>query len=143
MATDRLEFARPSRRPVALAMVGGALAILLVLIFAVNAHPLIVTVFALLIAPAIWDVWRGAEATLRVDDDGIHWTTGARRAEAPWEAIDEVVLATTLDFSQRASLRLSDGGRMRIPPECLPGGRVLDQVLEARGIRHRRSLFSF
>ncbi|MEL6645794.1 MAG: hypothetical protein AAFQ79_17820 [Pseudomonadota bacterium] len=142
MATE-LAFTRNARRPAALAMVGVALVILLVLIFAVNAHPLIVTIFALLIAPAVWDVWRNADATLTVDDTGIRWSSGPRQAGAEWEAIDEVILATTLDFSQRASLRLTDGGRMRVPPECLPGGRVLDGVLEARGIRHRRSLFSF
>ncbi|MEL6516805.1 MAG: hypothetical protein AAFQ39_03750 [Pseudomonadota bacterium] len=142
MATD-LEFARNARRPAALAMVGVALLILLILIFAVNAHPLIVTIFALLIAPAAWDVWRNAAATLTVDDTGIRWASGARAAGAEWDAIDQVTLAATLDFSQRASLRLTDGGRMRIPPECLPGGRILDGVLEARGINHRRSLFSF
>lgn len=142
MATD-LDFTRNARRPAALAMVGVALILLLAVIFLVNAHPLVVTLLALLIAPAVWDVWRNSDATLTVDETGIRWTSGTRAAGAEWEAIDQVILATTLDFSQRASLRLTDGGRMRIPPECLPGGRVLDGVLEARGINHRRSLFSF
>lgn len=124
-------------------MVGAGLAFLALLIFGVGAHPVIVAIVALLIAPALWDVLRDARASLSVDGAEIAWQTGARTAAVPFTAIDEVVLATTLDFSQRASLRLTDGGRIRIPPECLPGGRVLDNTLEARGIRHRRSLFSF
>lgn len=124
-------------------MVGAGLVFLGLLIFAVGAHPLIVAIVALLIAPALWDVLRDACATLTVDDTSIGWQTGARTASVPFTAIDEVVLATTLDFSQRASLRLTDGGRVRIPPECLPGGRRLDAALEARGVRNRRSLFSF
>ena len=136
-------FRRPARRPAALALVALALVFLAFLIFAVGAHPLIVTLVALLVAPAVWDVIRNAEATLEIDDTHLRWTSGARAGTARLDEIDEAVLATTLDFSQRASLHLPGAARMRIPPECLPPGRTLDAIFEARGIPHRRSLFSF
>jgi len=61
----------------------------------------------------------------------------------PLGRIAEVRLATTLDFSQRATLLLDSGERLRIPPECLPPGRLIDAALAARGLPHQRSLFGF
>jgi hypothetical protein len=79
---------------------------------------------ALLTLPAVIDALRDARATLSLDDDGavlVERPAGAGRA-AP--RIAEVRLATTLDFSQRATVRLDSGERLRIPPECLPPGRA-------------------
>ncbi|MBT8457639.1 MAG: hypothetical protein KJO15_16210 [Alphaproteobacteria bacterium] len=143
MAIEPLSFERRARRPAGLAMVGVALAALLGLIFALDAHPVIVALFALLVAPALWDVIRDSHASIHLDETTFRWQSGARKGAVPFEEIDEAVLSTTLDFSQRASLRLKDGRRQRIPPECLPGGRVLDVALTERGVANRRSLFSF
>lgn len=124
-------------------MIGVALVGLGALIYGIDAHPLVVTIFALLIAPAVWDVIKGSVATLRVDDTGIEWQSGARARRVAFDEIDTAILSTSLDFSQRATLQLKNGQKQRVPFECLPGGRVLDEAFEARGIPHRRSLFSF
>lgn len=142
MGTDPYRFERPARRPGAYALIGAGLAILVVLAFGIDAHPAIVAVAALAVAPAILDVIRGSTATLTLTEREIGWTSGARTARVPLDAIEEVRLATTLDFSQKAVLRLRDGRKVRIPPECLPGGQALDAELERRGVPHSRSLFA-
>ena len=122
-------------------MVAGAIAFLVALIFVIDAHPAIVTVFAVVISPAIWDLIRDNTATLEVDDARLAWTSGRRAAQIPFVEIDEVVLSTTLDFSQRAKVQLHDGRSTRIPPECIPNGRALDKALADREIHHRRTFF--
>ena len=143
MATEPFRFERRARRPFGLYMVGTALLGLGVLIFGIGAHPVVVTIFALVIAPAVWDVLRDAVAWIEIDDRALRWQSGARGAELPLSEIEEVILSTTLDISQRAKVSTVEGTRMRIPPECLPGGRALDAALAARGVTHRRSLFGF
>ncbi len=140
---DEFHYARPARRPAGFTMVGVGLVVLALFIFVIDAHPLLIAVTALAIAPALYDLIRGTTATLSLDDTRITWTSGARRGEVPLTEIDTARLATTLDFSQRATLILKDGAKLRLPPECLPPGRVLDGECEKRGISHRRSLFSF
>ena len=140
---ETYRFERPARRPFSYAIVSIAILALAVLIFVIDAHPFIVALFALIIAPAIWDVIKGNTATLEITDASISWESGARHATVPIEEIDEASLSTTLDFSQRATLIFKQGGKVRIPVECLPPGRVLDRELTERGIANQRSLFSF
>ncbi|MEM0946926.1 MAG: hypothetical protein AAGK37_05940 [Pseudomonadota bacterium] len=140
---DEFRYERPARRPAGYAMVGLGLALLLALIFVFDAHPLLIAVTALAVSPALYEIIRGTNATLRVDDNKIAWTSGTRAGEVPLNQIDTARLATTLDFSQRATLILKNGTKLRLPPESLPPGRALDGECEKRGIAHRRSLFSF
>ena len=134
-------FERRARRPGAYLMVGLALLFLLVLIFGIGAHPLIAAVFAALIAPAVRDLWRDTTASLRIDDDRLTWKAGSRSGEVALADIAEVQARTALDLSQRAAILTENGEKHRIPMPCLPGGRQLDEALEARGVRVRRSLF--
>ena len=143
MAPEPYHFARPARRPGAFVIVGVAIGLIVLFIYVIDAHYLIVTITALAVAPAIWDIWKGAVTTLSITGEAIAWESGPRTGSVPLDEIDRAVLATTLDFSQRATLHLRNGQRVRIPPECLPGGRILDAQFEQRGISHRRSLFSF
>ncbi len=138
---ETLNFQRPARRPMGLAMLAVAVVVLLGLIFVVEAHWVIVALFAAIAAPAFWEAIRNQRASLTLDDTVLSWTSGARSGAVELSDIDEVVLTTTLDFSQRARVQLVRGGRVRIPPECLPGGRDLDVALTERGIRNRRSMF--
>lgn len=140
---EPLRFARGARRPGALALLGAGLALLAALIFLVEAHPLAVALLALLLAPALWDAIRNTQASVEIDDTHLKWRSGRRGADVPLDRIEEAVLATTLDFSQRLRLRLKGGESQRVPPECLPPGRALDAAFTARGIPHKRSLFSF
>ncbi|MDU8944893.1 hypothetical protein [Ovoidimarina sediminis] len=141
MAAEPFSFERRARRPFGLAMVTAALLCLSLLIFAVDAHPVIVALFAVVTGPAVWDVFRDARATLQINDKRLAWNTGHHEITVPLGEIREAVLSTSFDFSQRGKIHLSDGRRLRIPPQCMPGGRTLDAALELRAVPYRRSLF--
>ena len=134
---------RSARGPRSLALIGIAVLVLLGMIFVVGAALWVIAVFALLTIPAIYDALRGARARLVLNDLTLGWESGRRDQMIPLGRIEEVTLSTSLDFSQRATVQLTTGEKLRIPPECLPGGRLLDAELQARGVPHRRSLFSF
>lgn len=136
-------FERSARDPRALGLIGAALALILGLVFLVGAAIWIVATVAALTLPAVIDAVRGARTRLCLDNLTLSWKSGAREQMIPLGRIEAVRLSTSLDFSQRASVHLTTGEKLRIPPECLPGGRTLDTELERRGIAHQRSLFSF
>jgi hypothetical protein len=140
---EPFRFERSAREPRALALIGLSGLAILGLLLVVDAAWWVVAILALLSLPAIVEALRDARATLALDDGGLRWSSGRRARAVPLDRIAEVRLATTLDFSQRASVLLDTGQRLRIPPECLPPGRTLDAALAARGIPHRRSLFGF
>jgi hypothetical protein len=139
---DPLRFERSARGPRALALIATSAATMLALIL-LDAAWWITAALALLTLPAIIEAIRDARATLTLDDHALSWSSGRRAQSVPLPRIAEVRLATTLDFSQRATVHADTGERLRIPPECLPPGRVLDDALKARAIPHRRSLFGF
>ena len=139
---EPFRFERSARGRRALALIGTALATIAALILLGGAW-WITAALALLTLPAVIEAVRDARATLALDDHAFAWSSGRRAQSVPLPRIAEVRLATTLDFSQRASVLLDTGQRLRIPPECLPPGRALDACLAARGIPHRRSLFGF
>ena len=140
---EPFRFERSARAPRALALIALSLATLVVLLFVVEAARWIAAVLAVLTLPAVIEALRDARATLSLDDAALSWSSGRRARTVPLERIAEVRLATTLDLSQRATLRLDTGESLRLPPECLPPGRSLDAALAARGIAHNRSLFGF
>ena len=139
---EPFRFARSARGPRALGLIGVALTILLALILH-DAAWWITGTLALLTHPAVVEAHRDASASLTLDDEALSWSSGRRARRVPLARIAEVRLATTLDFSQRATVLAGTGERLRIPPECLPPGRALDAALAARGITHSRSLFGF
>jgi hypothetical protein len=139
---DPLRFVRSARGPRALALIATSAAVLLALIL-LGAAWWITAALALLTLPAVIEAIRDARATLTLDDRALSWSSGRRAQSVPLPRIAEVRLATTLDFSQRATVHADTGERLPIPPECLPPGRTLDEALTARAIPHRRSLFGF
>ena len=140
---EPFRFERRARSARSLLLVAAALLALLALVTVVGAAWWVAGAFALLTLPALVEALRDARTTLCLDAEGLSWASGRRRRRVPLDRIAEVRLSTTLDFSQRASLVLDSGERLRIPPECLPPGRALDAALAARAIPHRRSLFGF
>ena len=140
---DPLVHRRHARSPRGVAIVAVALALIIGAVVLIDAAWWIAGIFLVLTLPAIWDLIRNREATLRLDDATLDWSSGRRAQSVPLAQIDQVSLSTTLDFSQRATVQVKSGEKLRIPPECLPGGRQLDRALDARGISNRRSLFSF
>jgi hypothetical protein len=140
---EPFRFERSAREPRALALLAAAGLVLAFLVLVVGAAWWITGGLALLATPAAIDALRDARATLSLDDGTLTWSSGRRGQAIPIGRIAEVRLATTLDFSQRASLCLDTGERLRIPPECLPPGRALDAALADRRIPNHRSLFGF
>jgi hypothetical protein len=141
--TDPFQFERRARDARALALVALSVVVLLALVFLVGAAWWIPAGIGLLTLPAAVEVLRDARSGLVLDGQALSWSSGRLRQRVPLARIAEVHLATTLDFSQRATLRLDTGERLRIPPQCIPPRRALDDALAARGLPHRRSLFAF
>jgi len=112
--------------------------VLLVLMFWLEAHPLIVALFGVLISPAIWTIIAGTEATLTVDETRISWQVGARGDQVELSDIDFVRARTSLDLSQRVAVFRHSGPKLHIPGPCLPSGRQLDDALEARDVSVKR-----
>ena len=140
---EPVRFERRARGPRALALIGLALAAILALTLLVEAAWWATALLALLTLPAVIEAVRDARATLALDDQTLTWASGRRSQTVPLSRIAEISLATTLDFSQRATVHVDTGEKLRIPPECLPPGRALDAALAARAIPHRRGLFGF
>lgn len=136
-------FERRARDPRALGLVGLSVLVVLLLIFVIDAAWWIAGGIALLTLPAALEALRDSRARLHLDDQALSWSSGRRSQRVPLPRIADVQLATTLDFSQRATVHLDTGERLRIPTECLPPGRALDAALTALGLPHRRSTFGF
>ena len=129
---------RTSRNASSYLMVAFAIAGLLVLIFALRAHPFVVALFAVLITPAIWSIIANTEASLRIDETSISWQVGARGDSVDFDDIDYVRARTALDLSQRVAVFRNSGPKLHIPGPCLPSGRQLDEALESRGVTVKR-----
>ena len=114
---------------------------LIVLIFGLNAHPLIAAFFAVIVTPAVWDVIANNRAEMEITKSNIRWQVGKRANSAQLDEIDRVKARTGLDFSQRITISMHDGSRRSIPPACIPPGRVLDAELKARGVWVDRTIF--
>lgn len=139
--SDDFVFSRSGRQLSAVAYTIIAVTGLAVLIFGLNAHPLVSAFFAVILLPAVWDVVANNRAEMNISNGRIHWRVGQRENDARLDEIDRVMARTGLDFSQRVSIRMRDGTRRSIPPACIPPGRVLDTELEARGVTVERTLF--
>lgn len=129
---------RTSRNITSYVMVAFAIVALLVLVFGLQAHPFIVALFGVLIAPAIWSIVANTEAELTIDDASISWQVGARGDRVDFDDIDYVRARTALDLSQRVAVFRNSGPKLYIPGPCLPSGRQLDEALEARGVTVKR-----
>ncbi|MGI9393939.1 MAG: hypothetical protein ACR2OY_04775 [Boseongicola sp.] len=139
--SDDFLFSRSGRQLSAVAYTIFAVTGLAVLIFGLNAHPLIAAFFAVIVLPAVWDVVVNNRAEMKISDGRIQWRVGQRANDAKLDEIERVMARTGLDFSQRVSIRMRDGTRRSIPPPCIPPGRSLDAELKARGVTVERTLF--
>lgn len=129
---------RTSRNASSYLMVTFAIVGLLVLMFALQAHPFVVALFGVLITPAIWSIVANTEASLRIDETSISWQVGARGDSVDFDDIDYVRARTALDLSQRVAVFRNSGRKLHIPGPCLPSGRQLDEALKSRGVTVKR-----
>ena len=108
-----------------------------------DAAPLLVLLFMAALIPAGWDIARDRRASFHLDAKGLSWTSGAQSAAVPRDRIEEFRIDTRLDRSLRVTLRLTDGTRLRIPPDALPPATRLLPALEALGYSYERRPFAF
>lgn len=130
-----------ARAPRNLIIVGVALVLLGLLVYVFEASWWIIFICALIALPAVIDLALDRKAHLRLDDTHLSWESGARSGSIAITDIADAKLRTAMDVSQRATLLLHDGNRVKLPIECIPKGRTLDDAFEARGIPFRRALF--
>ena len=135
-------FRRKGRNWAALLSVLGIWAVLLIAIVAIDAALWLMGVVALFTLPAAWEVCNNPKAGFDMNDAGVLWFTGKRRASLNWLEIDRFRLDTRLDFSVRATAVLTSGKKIRLPYECTPPHKALEAALNARGIRTERHHFS-
>ena len=132
------EHRRTSRNTSSYVTLTIAIGFLFLLIFGLNAHPIIVAGGAVLISPAIWSILANTQAYLEINDHSISWQVGQRGDAVEFDDLDYVKARTSLDLSQRVTVVRKSGPKLHIPGPCLPGGRKLDQALETRGVRVKR-----
>lgn len=97
---------------------------------------------ALVTIPALYEMGKGAQATLEIDSEEIRWASGRRAAKMPLADLDRVRFDTRLDMSLRMSLIPQTGRRVRLPYECVPPRKALESELAARGIAVEKHHFS-
>jgi len=120
-------------------------AALLVLYLLFNAASLIILVLACASLPALYDIGANASAELQIDSTEISWRSGRRRASLPRGQLKLVRLDTRLDFSLRMTLHTYQGGKIRLPYECVPSANAIEDALKTYDIvfeRHHFQLMS-
>ena len=135
-------YTRSARSPRALILVGLWWAALLLLYFVLNAAPLIVLLLGCASLPALFDIGAGAKAQLRINDKEIAWQSGRRGAHLPRGQLKSVRLDTRLDFSLRMTLQTYQGGKIRLPYECVPASNEIEAALTAHKIAFERHHFT-
>ncbi|WP_241525858.1 hypothetical protein [Pseudophaeobacter leonis] len=104
--------------------------------------PWVTVLLALPTLPAFWELWRNPASGLSVSHDQISWFNGDQSASLPLEEIAMLRLDRRWDFSFRATLILHSGGKIRLPPPAVPPVQILEDALNARGVRSQRHHFT-
>lgn len=142
MSTAPYVFRRMARNPrsigiVALWLTGcGALYVM------VNAHPVIAGALAAFSLPALYDIVKNSQSDLRIDGKQIAWRSGRRSGDMPRGQLEKVRLDTRLDFSRRMTLYTHQGGKLRLPYECVPPIADIEAALQAHDIAVERHYFA-
>jgi len=107
-----------------------------------EAHPGIVGVLAVFALPSLYEIAVGATSVLEVDDREVRWHSGHRSGAMPRGTLKSVRLDTRLDFSLRLTLQTHQGGKLRLPYECVPPAAELTQALTRHDIPFERHHFA-
>ncbi len=137
-------FRRQGRSPRLAATVIGVYAVLIAVILVLEASPWIALLVIPATLPALWDLYANPTAGLDLTGDKIRWFSGKRSVEVPLKDIDSIRFDTRWDFSVRVTLLLKNGGKTRIPVDCLPPHQALETALTARDmapVRHHFTVF--
>lgn len=135
-------FTRHNRSPKAMIMVISVYAGLIALVILFDAVWWIIALLALSTLPALWDIARGTQAGVILDQTTLHWFSGSREAQVDLADIDHVRLDTRWDLSVRVSLVLRSDKRIRLPDESTPSHKEFERVLQQAGLRVERHHFT-
>ena len=113
----------------------------LTLWFALAASVWIVGALMIVTLPALLDFATGRRDWLSLDDDLLRWGSGRTTGEVALSRIDHVRFETRLDLSIKVRLILEGGRRITLPQDSLPPHPLLQDALEARGVRTERHHF--
>ena len=116
--------------------------VLLALYTLLDAAPLIILVLALFSVPALFDIGKGNTAELRMTHSDILWRSGRRSAKLPRGQLKSVRLDTRLDLTLRMTLLTYQGGKVRLPYECVPPAAAIEAALKAQDIPYERHHFT-
>jgi hypothetical protein len=92
--------------------------------------------------PAAFDFANNRQASLRLDENSIDWTSGRASGTVALKQIEQVRFETRLDLSVRVRLVLRGGKRLSLPHDSLPPWEALQKAFEDRGIATQRHHFS-
>lgn len=106
-----------------------------------GAAPGLVGIIAAFTLPAVWELLIDRRAGLQLDGSQLSWFSGRREDAVPLIRIDRVRFDTRIDLSQRVTLQLTDGSKLRLPPDAVPSGPRLEAAFAAREIATERHHF--
>ncbi len=142
MAADSFVFTRSARSPRNLMLLALWWLVLAVLAFGLNASPVIIALLALASLPALYDIGMGATSELHITPADIIWRSGRRGGTLPRGQLKSVRLDTRLDLSLRMTLITHQGGKTRLPYECVPSAGEIEAALSAQDIPYQRHHFT-
>lgn len=139
---DEFHFHKSARRRSSIVIISAIWIALLGLNVFLDARIWILAIFALFTLPAIFDIAKGRESKLHIDDRIVEWSPGSGKdGSALLANILQVGVRIRLDFSRRIRFDMRDGTVLRLPPDCTPPGNALEAAFAERQIPIRREYF--
>lgn len=92
--------------------------------------------------PSLYDIGANSTARLDMDMHEIRWQSGKRGARLPRAQLKSVRLDTRLDLSLRMTLITTEGGKIRLPYECIPKAADIEEALSNLNIPFERHHFT-
>lgn len=135
-------FERQQRQPRTVMILIGFYAALIALIILFDAAWWLIAGFSLVTLPTLWDLFTNATAGLTLDAQRLSWFSGRRSAQIALDEIDYFRFDTRWDFSVRVTVYLKTGKRVRLPYDSLPPHQLLEDALQAHGLRVERHHFT-
>lgn len=135
-------FKRSARSPRAVAFVALWWLVLLLLYTFLDAAPVILLVLGFVSLPAVFDIGKGAKSELQITNAEVLWLSGRRGAKLPRGQLKSVRLDTRLDLSLRMTLITHQGGKVRLPYECVPPAAQIEVALKEHDIPYERHHFT-
>ncbi|OAN79400.1 hypothetical protein A8B82_08315 [Sulfitobacter sp. EhC04] len=141
MTDTVFSYRRAGRSLRGMSTLAGVWAVLLYLLIALEAAPVVVAILAVFTLPALWDLIRNPLAGIDLSATHLRWFTGPRDALVALTEVDHIRLDTRLDFSVRASIVLPNGRKVRVPFEATPPHQAFEDALTAQGVSVKRFHF--